>query len=118
VASDEETTVPETYSLALQTPDLRRDLASWLDQDEAKGWTVKVSPKPPGPGEMGSQDVLLVLLGSGGLGGLVTSLQMWIKYRQPKVKLTIKGANGHSVQIDATNAGDVEEIVRSLKGDS
>jgi hypothetical protein len=65
---------------------------------------------------MGTVEVVSVLVGSGALTALIRSLHLWIKYRQPKVHVKIIAADGRQVVVDGTNAGDVESVLKGLRG--
>lgn len=73
----------ETLAIKLTDPDLVRDLAQWLADDDTHSWHTAIEAEPT-PGSMGVVEILTVLVSSGTAGGLVRALQMWIKHRQPK----------------------------------
>lgn len=68
------------------------------------------------PGEMGSpHDVLVVALGAGGAGTVLThSLFSWLSRRRSSVRITLETADGLKVTVDAQQITDVEALTRQV----
>ena len=90
------------------------ELQEWLRQEP--GLRGKVTPvaRDPKPGELGTITDLLSVAVSG--GGALTVLAASLKafFAQPRrsdVRITIKTADGRSVEIDAKRVKDVESLI-------
>ncbi|GHE98970.1 hypothetical protein GCM10014715_63950 [Streptomyces spiralis] len=99
-------------------PDALQSLYDWLRlEDEFRG-RLRLAPSAPGTGgEMGGLlDVLTIALGSGGAGAvLARSLSTWLTHRHADVKVTVKGPDGRSVEVDAHLVrGDVPGLIREI----
>jgi hypothetical protein len=104
----------ETLQISTESVDDARDLRGWLSDERSKEWKISENGAPQ-PGELGAAETLQIVLDSGGLIALVKSIHVWIKYRQPRVKVKIRSKSGKEVIIDATNAGNVEDVVNAIK---
>jgi hypothetical protein len=107
--------VTTPYQLSVGSADAQRDLLSWLQGEESTDWTIRQSAQAPRPGDMGIEEILTVIVTSGGLTALIQSLHLWIKYRQPKLHVSITNPGGRKVVVDSTNAGDVQSVLKALK---
>jgi hypothetical protein len=105
-----------------------RSLRSWLLNEPEFQGRVALRAGPPRPGEMGPEDVsMLVGMASGGglalatasvrtLGSVVIS---WLKVRRNPVDLTLRRSDGAEVTISASEvkglpAGNVSEMLDNL----
>lgn len=90
------------------------ELQDWLRQEPALRGKVKAVDGVPKPGELGIvTDLLSVALGS---GGAITVLAASLKafFAQPRrsdLKVTIRTADGGTVEIDAKRVADVESLL-------
>lgn len=94
-----------------------RSLFRWLRRDDdLPGGTVRLEPAAPGPDEMGAvSDVLVVALGSGGLGAvLARSLSVWVQHRTSDLKLTFQGTKG-TVELDGKRIKDAVAVVEAMR---
>jgi hypothetical protein len=107
--------VTSPYQLSVGPADAHRDLLSWLQSEESGDWEIRQSARPPRPGEMGTEEILTVIVSSGGLTALIRSLNLWIKYRQPKLHVSVTSPDGKTVVVDSTNAGDAETVLKAIK---
>jgi threonine dehydratase len=64
---------------------------------------------------MGAEEILTVIVASGGLTALMRSLSLWIKYRQPKLHVSVTSPGGKTVVVDSVNAGDVESVLKAIR---
>ena len=90
-----------SLQLSVDSTDVQRDLVAWLHSEGSDTWTIHQSARPPGAGEMGTEEILTVIIASGGLTALLRSLQMWIRYRQPKVHVQITRPGGERLSSTA-----------------
>jgi hypothetical protein len=104
--------VNQSYQLSVESAESQRSLVSWLEG--SPDWIIQKAAKPPRSGEMGTGELITVLISSGTLSALVRSLQLWIKYRQPKLYVRVTDPDGKEVVVDATNAGDVDTVLKAL----
>jgi membrane-associated two-gene conflict system component 1 (EACC1) len=94
-----------------------RSLFRWLRRDDdLPGTTVRLAPAAPGPEHMGAaSDVLVVALGSGGVGAvLARSLSVWVQHRTSDLKLTFRGEKG-TVELDGKRIKDPAAIIEALR---
>jgi hypothetical protein len=84
-------------------PDALQSLFEWLLlEDELRGH-LRLEPSGSGTGgEMGGLlDVLTIAMGSGGVGAvLARSLSTWLTHRRADVKVTFRGPDGRSFEVD------------------
>ncbi|TCC35401.1 effector-associated constant component EACC1 [Kribbella speibonae] len=92
-----------------------RSLFRWLQREEDV-------PRPtftqsaPGPEDMGGvSDVLVVALGSGGVGAaLAASLSIWVRQRTSDLKLTFRGQKG-TVELDGKRIKDPIALIAAIR---
>ena len=92
-----------------------RSLFRWLQRDEDVP-RPKLTQAAPGPEDMGGvSDVLVVALGSGGVGAaLAASLSVWLRQRTADLKLTFRGQKG-TVEVDAKRIKDPTALIAALR---
>lgn len=107
-------------TIAVGSSDSVLDLASledWLGESLDRAAIPIVRPTPvPGPGQMGGiSDILMVTLGSGGVGAsLAVALRAWLQTRVNEVTLRIKSAEDE-IEVRSKSADDVKAIAQSLE---
>ncbi len=107
-------TLKESYSLAVGDAEASRDLSVWLEGERRAEWSL--TRKADGSADqMGAAELVQVVVASGGLGALLRSLNLWIKHRQSHVIVRVKADDGREVEVDATNAGNIDKIMRVLQ---
>ncbi|MFE6926345.1 hypothetical protein ACFVAV_35415 [Nocardia sp. NPDC057663] len=96
-------------------------LLEWFRNDDALRGRVTLPTSQPREGQMGDvYDVLIVLVGAGGLGpALAMSLSGWLKTRRSQVKLTLK-RKGIELELDAESikAPELVREIHKLLGDT
>lgn len=102
-----------------EDPDALQSLVDWLrNEDELRG-RLRLEPSSGGTGgEMGGLlDVLTIAMGSGGAGAvLARSLSTWLTHRHADVKVTVRGPDGRSVEVEAhLLPGDVPGLIREIR---
>ncbi|GGJ40264.1 effector-associated constant component EACC1 [Streptomyces brasiliensis] len=102
-----------------EDPDALQSLLDWLrHEDELRG-RLRLEPSGSGTGgEMGGLlDVLTIALSSGGAGAvLARSLSTWLTHRHADVKVTVRGPDGRSVEVDAhLLQNDVPGLIREIR---
>jgi hypothetical protein len=87
------------------------ELHEWLRRERALAGLVRRVPQPIEDGQLGGvADVLIVALGSGGVGAvLAQSLLTWIRSRRTDVSVTVSTEAG-VVKIDATNLAPADVL--------
>jgi len=82
-------------------------LWDWLRAERALAGAVRLSPRSPGPADLGAgYDLLAVALGSGGAGAaLARSLAAWLRTRRPDVAITVTVPSG-SITVEARRVRD------------
>ena len=93
-------------------------LEDWLlDEPGLAGCPVVRPVVTPEPGQMGAvSDVLVVTLGSGGMGvALAGSLSVWLRTRVSDLNLRIRTQRGE-VEVTANNVKDAEALVAAING--
>lgn len=112
--------------IAVDAPTVLDDLCHlqrWLCEDDALRAADIERPVPmPEPGTMGAvADILVVTLGSSGLGAaLASALSVWLRSRVGEVHLTLSTSRG-DLTVDAKSVGNLAaftQSVRSLVDDS
>jgi hypothetical protein len=108
-----------TVSIDLDCSDEElRSLAKWLrDEDELHG-RVSLVPTPIEPGEMGAAlDTVQVVITSGTVGTLVTSLFAWLTHRRltKKVFLKFRTEQGHEITLTCGSADDVSQVLDQVR---
>jgi Effector Associated Constant Component 1 len=91
-------------------------LEDWLlNEPDLMGCPVTRLRATPKPGEMGAlSDVLVVALGSGGMGvALARSLSVWLSTRVGQFPVRIRTANGE-VEFRARNAEDAKALIEAI----
>lgn len=94
------------------------NLEDWLlDEPGLAGCPVVRPAVIPEPGQMGAvSDVLVVTLGSGGMGvALAGSLSVWLRTRVSDLNLRIRTQRGE-VEVTANNVKDAEALVAAITG--
>ena len=94
------------------------NLEDWLlDEPGLAGCPVVRPVVIPEPGQMGAvSDVLVVTLGSGGMGvALAGSLSVWLRTRVSDLNLRIRTQRGE-VEVTANNVKDAEALVAAITG--
>ena len=100
-------------------PDHLEELASledWLlNEPELMGCPVTRPPATPEPGQMGAlSDVLVVALGSGGMGvALAQSLSVWLGGRVSQLPVRIRTSRGE-VEFKARNVEDAKALIDAV----
>jgi hypothetical protein len=95
------------------------DLLDWLRHEPDFRGRVAPVAGVPRPGELGVvTDVLSVALGSGGaLSVLAASLKAFFAQpRRSDLRITVRAADGRSVEIDAKRVADVESLIAAAFG--
>lgn len=106
-------------SLSLDGVDAVEGLAElhrWLRREPEFRGCIDAMARSAGPDELGTlPDVLSVAVGSSGLlTVLAASLKVFLSQpRRSDVRITIKAADGRSVDIDAKRVTDVEALLRN-----
>ncbi|WP_326558517.1 effector-associated constant component EACC1 [Micromonospora sp. NBC_01796] len=79
-----------------------RSLRLWLlDADELPG-PVELRQQEPAPGELGGvTDAVVVALGSGGAGALLSAVVSWIRHRTTDLTIKIDHSDGTSIELTA-----------------
>jgi hypothetical protein len=91
-------------------------LEDWLLADpELASCEVSRPAATPSPGEMGAlSDVLVVALGSGGVGvAFANSLSVWLRARVDKVTLRIRTQSG-DIELTGHRAEDIATLIQAL----
>lgn len=105
-------------SISAEDGDALRSLLDWLRHEDAFRGRVHVAHAPVRPGQMGGMlDVLVVALGSGGVGAaLATSLSTWLRRpRGTDVKLTLTADDGRKLELDARRVPDPVVLLREVE---
>jgi hypothetical protein len=92
------------------------NLEDWfLDDPTLRGCRTSLEAMPPEGSDMGAlSEVLIVALGSGGMGAaLAASLTTWLRTRVSHVKVRIQTERGE-VEVDADAATDPERITEAV----
>jgi Effector Associated Constant Component 1 len=93
-----------------------RNLEDWLLEEPGLAECPVTRPSAaPRPGEMGAlSDVLVVALGSGGMGvALASSLSVWLRTRVSDLTLRIRTQSGE-VELTARNTKDAEALIQAI----
>lgn len=102
-----------------EDPNALQSLLDWLRlEDELRGRLRLESSGSGTGGEMGGLlDVLTIAMGSGGAGAvLARSLSTWLTHRHTDVKVTVRGPDGRSVEVDAhLLQADVPGLIREIR---
>ncbi|MFE4552445.1 hypothetical protein [Streptomyces sp. NPDC056785] len=100
-------------------PDALQSLYDWLRlEDELRGRLRLTSSSAGTGGEMGGLlDVITIAMGSGGAGAVLSgSLSTWLANRHSDVKLTVKGADDRTVEVEARlRQKDVPRLIREIR---
>lgn len=93
-------------------PGLLRELRDLLRDDEDLDVGVRLTQRPPEPGEQGAIPVAVevLALAAPAVGQVARVLREWIVTRRVAVKVTPSG-KGRSVEITAGNAKDAERLL-------
>lgn len=91
-------------------------LHDWLRGEAELRALVKLKRGAAGSEELGPVlDVVTVAVGSGGVAAvLAQSLPTWIRSRRPAVKLTITMQSGRTLELEAADAADAEQLITDL----
>jgi hypothetical protein len=95
-----------------------KSLEDWLLEEPRLAGCPVIRPAViPEPGQMGAvSDVLVVALGSGGMGAaLAGSLSVWLRTRVSDLNLRIRTQRGE-VEVTANNAKDAEALLAAITG--
>ncbi|MEV0487157.1 hypothetical protein AB0I69_41980 [Streptomyces sp. NPDC050508] len=106
---------PDGIELAVSDPSSLSSLHNLMRGQS--GVDVAMAPPTPGPGELGSLEVLVVLASSTGVVGAIKTLPDFIRSRRAnfRIETTVKG---QPFVLDATNADDqVMAILERLLDD-
>jgi fructose-1-phosphate kinase PfkB-like protein len=108
----------DRYFLVVDPAPAVLELESWIKDERQADWQLdrKRDVSEDISHQLGGSDILELIISAGGVGAFFRSLNNWIKYRQPQAKVTIKVPDGTSVTIDSKSAGDVDEIMKALRG--
>ena len=90
-----------------------KNLEDWLlDEPQLSGCPVTRQPATPKPGEMGAlSDVLVVALGSGGMGAaFASSLSVWLRSRVADLSIRVRTERGE-VEVHARNLHNAEALI-------
>lgn len=93
-----------------------KNLEDWLlDEPQLSGCPITRPAPAPEPGQMGAiSDVLVVALGSGGMGAaLAGSLSVWLRTRVSDLSLRIRTQQGE-VTLTASNTKDAEALIKAI----
>lgn len=93
-----------------------KNLEDWLlDEPGLAGCPVTRPAGRPEPGQMGAlSDVLVVALGSGGMGvALASSLSVWLGTRVSDVSLRIRTMQGE-VELTASNTKNAAALIEAV----
>ena len=93
-----------------------KNLEDWLlDEPGLVGCPVTRPAASPEPGQMGAlSDVLVVALGSGGMGvALANSLSVWLRTRVSDVSLRIRTKQGE-VELTASNTKNAAALIEAI----
>jgi len=118
VSLDEGSPAADGITLAISDPSQFSALRDWMRGQP--GVRVAMIPATPGPGELGTLDLVSVLVGSGGvvaaLKTAIKTLPDFIKARRTglRIETTVKG---QPFVLDATNVDEVMPILERLLGD-
>lgn len=98
-------------------PGLLRELRDLLRDDEDLDVGVRLTQRPPEPGEQGAIPVAVevLALAAPAVGQVARVLREWIVTRRVAVKVTPSG-KGRSVEITAGNAKDAERLLAAALG--
>jgi hypothetical protein len=92
-------------------------LCDWLSRERELQGLITNRTNPPGPDKMGGlTDVLSIALASGGaISVLAASLKVWFAQpRREDVRVTIRTADGDTVEIDARRVASAEAILTAF----
>lgn len=109
--------VASPIEISTDDPDEFISLAEWLKSDTLLSKIPTTTRAATASEQMGGAEILTIILDSGGIIAMIGAIGTWIKYRQPSVKVKLRAKNGRTVEVEAKNAGDVEEIAAALKLD-
>ena len=88
-----------------------RSLLAWLRREDELP-PPRLATGVPAEGEMGAlAEAILLMLTSGGMTVLTTSVRTWLRQRRGDVKITIHTPDGHKVVIDGKGV-PVKEAMR------
>jgi hypothetical protein len=93
-----------------------KNLEDWLlDEPRLAGCPVTRPAASPEPGQMGAlSDVLVVAMGSGGMGvALASSLSVWLRTRVSDVSLRIRTKQGE-VELTASNTKNAAALIEAI----
>lgn len=93
-----------------------QSLEEWLLEDPGlAGCPVSRPTAAPVPGQMGVlSDILIVALGSGGVGAaLASSLSVWLRTRVSDLTVRIRTHQGE-VELEARNVKDPEAVIEAI----
>lgn len=100
--------------IAVSDPDDYVSLLDWFRSDGAIRRIPSTVRSATATDQMGAAEILTIILDSGGFVAVLGAIRTWIKYRQPSVKVKLRSKDGRQIDVDAKNAGDVEEIAKAL----
>ncbi|WP_433303182.1 effector-associated constant component EACC1 [Actinoplanes sp. CA-030573] len=92
-------------------------LYEWLRGEPPLRGHIKLGAGPVAPGEMGaSAEVVVQAVGAAVGGGalwaaLANSVTAWLSQRRSDVSITVTGADGRQVAIDAKRVADPEALI-------
>ncbi|MGW4643359.1 effector-associated constant component EACC1 [Sphaerisporangium sp. NPDC004334] len=97
-------------------------LRRWLDEDSDLLGKVRNQGTPPGPGQLGTLEVLVAAVGQGGIAtALASALVAWLRRRVGDVEITVRRPDGGEITLTARNvrrldSGQLTELTRRLEG--
>ncbi|MFC7381951.1 effector-associated constant component EACC1 [Sphaerisporangium rhizosphaerae] len=97
-------------------------LRRWLDDDPDLLGKVRNGGTPPGPGRLGTLEVLVAAVGQGGIAtALASALVAWLRRRVGDVEITVRRPDGGEITLTARNvrrldSGQLTELTRRLEG--
>ncbi|MET8141626.1 hypothetical protein ABZU32_15075 [Sphaerisporangium sp. NPDC005288] len=97
-------------------------LRRWLDDDPDLLGNVQNQGTPPGPGRLGTLEVLVAAVGQGGIAtALASALVAWLRRRVGDVEITVRRPDGGEITLTARNvrrldSGQLTELTRRLEG--
>lgn len=99
--------------IGLDSLERRSELVMFLEGERALKGAVRSVPSPPVDGRLGGAvDVLMIALGSGGVGvALAHSLTTWLRNQRSDVKVTVTVAD-RVVELEARRVSDVPDLLK------
>ena len=102
------------------SPTDESSLREWLSREPDVRVHLVAVPRSAGEGTMGTTSDLVIQVAAAAGGAtavwaaLARSLSVWLTQRRSDVSLTVTGADGRKVTINAKRVGDAEKLVRQV----